>query len=99
MNFYCVFNIGDQRVGINMANVREIIEQGAIEPVPVPLAPDFFHGLFNLRGQVLPLLDLGPFVGAGSSLVSKEALAKNDWAAITTNAKAFVEPIRTARAK
>jgi 2-dehydro-3-deoxyphosphogluconate aldolase / (4S)-4-hydroxy-2-oxoglutarate aldolase len=39
------------------------------------------------------------FVGAGSSLVSKDALGKNDWASITTNAKAFVEAIRAARAK
>jgi 2-dehydro-3-deoxyphosphogluconate aldolase / (4S)-4-hydroxy-2-oxoglutarate aldolase len=39
------------------------------------------------------------FVGAGSSLVSKDALGKNDWASITANAKAFVEAIRAARAK
>jgi 2-dehydro-3-deoxyphosphogluconate aldolase/(4S)-4-hydroxy-2-oxoglutarate aldolase len=39
------------------------------------------------------------FVGAGSSLVTKDALAKNDWAGVTANAKAFVEAIRTARAK
>jgi 2-dehydro-3-deoxyphosphogluconate aldolase/(4S)-4-hydroxy-2-oxoglutarate aldolase len=39
------------------------------------------------------------FVGAGSSLVSKDALSKNDWAAITTNAKAFVSAVRAARAK
>jgi 2-dehydro-3-deoxyphosphogluconate aldolase / (4S)-4-hydroxy-2-oxoglutarate aldolase len=39
------------------------------------------------------------FVGAGSSLVSKDALSKNDWTSITTNAKAFVEAIRAARAK
>ena len=37
------------------------------------------------------------FVGAGSSLVSKDAMAKGDWAAITANAKAFVEAVRTAR--
>jgi len=39
------------------------------------------------------------FVGAGSSLVTKDALAKSDWAGVTANAKAFVEAIRTARAK
>jgi 2-dehydro-3-deoxyphosphogluconate aldolase / (4S)-4-hydroxy-2-oxoglutarate aldolase len=39
------------------------------------------------------------FVGAGSSLVSKDALSKNDWTSVTTNAKAFVEAIRAARAK
>src|SRR5580704_14974069 len=39
------------------------------------------------------------FVGAGSSLVTKDALAKNDWASVTANAKLFVETIRAARAK
>ncbi|MGD0388315.1 MAG: bifunctional 4-hydroxy-2-oxoglutarate aldolase/2-dehydro-3-deoxy-phosphogluconate aldolase [Tepidisphaeraceae bacterium] len=39
------------------------------------------------------------FVGAGSSLVTKDALAKSDWAGVTANAKAFVEAVRTARAK
>jgi 2-dehydro-3-deoxyphosphogluconate aldolase/(4S)-4-hydroxy-2-oxoglutarate aldolase len=39
------------------------------------------------------------FLGAGSSLVTKDALAKNDWSSITTNAKAFVEAIKSARAK
>jgi len=38
-------------------------------------------------------------VGAGSSLVSKEALAKNDWSAIAATAKQFVEAIKSARAK
>jgi 2-dehydro-3-deoxyphosphogluconate aldolase/(4S)-4-hydroxy-2-oxoglutarate aldolase len=39
------------------------------------------------------------FVGAGSSIVSKDAMANSDWPAITNNAKAFVDAIRTARAK
>lgn len=39
------------------------------------------------------------FVGAGSSLVTKDALAKNDWSSVTANAKAFVEAVRVARAK
>jgi 2-dehydro-3-deoxyphosphogluconate aldolase/(4S)-4-hydroxy-2-oxoglutarate aldolase len=39
------------------------------------------------------------FLGAGSSLVTKDALAKNDWASVTANARAFVEAIRAARAK
>jgi 2-dehydro-3-deoxyphosphogluconate aldolase / (4S)-4-hydroxy-2-oxoglutarate aldolase len=37
------------------------------------------------------------FVGAGSSLVSKDALSKNDWPAITANAKSFVAAIAAAR--
>lgn len=36
-------------------------------------------------------------VGAGSNLVSKEAVAKKDWPAIAANAKAFVEAARSAK--
>jgi 2-dehydro-3-deoxyphosphogluconate aldolase/(4S)-4-hydroxy-2-oxoglutarate aldolase len=36
-------------------------------------------------------------VGAGSSLVPKEAMQNRDWAAITVNAKAFIEAVKTAR--
>jgi purine-binding chemotaxis protein CheW len=61
---YCVFNIGDRRVGIPMTSVREILDKEFIAPTPIPLAPEFVHGLFNLRGQVLPFLDLSGFVGA-----------------------------------
>ena len=37
-------------------------------------------------------------IGVGSALVSKEALAKNDWGAITACAKSFVEAVQKARA-
>lgn len=39
------------------------------------------------------------FVGVGSALVTKDAMARKDWPAITANAKAFVEAVRTARGK
>ena len=38
-------------------------------------------------------------VGVGTSMVTKDALAKGDWNAITANARAFVEAVRNARAK
>lgn len=37
-------------------------------------------------------------VGAGSSLVSKDAMAKNDWKVVTAAAKEFVEAVKVARA-
>jgi chemotaxis signal transduction protein len=64
MASYCVFNVGNCRVGIEMTSVREIIDLPLITPTRLPLTPAFIHGLFNLRGQVLPYLDLGPMVGA-----------------------------------
>lgn len=38
-------------------------------------------------------------VGAGSGLVSKDAMAKRDWAAITSNARAFIQSVESARGK
>jgi 2-dehydro-3-deoxyphosphogluconate aldolase / (4S)-4-hydroxy-2-oxoglutarate aldolase len=38
-------------------------------------------------------------LGVGSALVTKDAMAKGDWGAITANAKAFVEAVRLARGK
>jgi 2-dehydro-3-deoxyphosphogluconate aldolase/(4S)-4-hydroxy-2-oxoglutarate aldolase len=36
-------------------------------------------------------------IGVGSALVSKDALAKNDWASITNSAKAFVDAVKKVR--
>ena len=38
-------------------------------------------------------------LGVGSSLVTKDALAKNDWPTVTATAKAFVQAVATARGK
>ncbi len=37
-------------------------------------------------------------LGVGSAMFPKEAMAKNDWGAITSNARAFAEAVRAARA-
>ncbi len=51
-----VFGLGEQSYGVNVAKVREVIL-----PVPVaasPGQPPDVLGMFNLRGAVLPLVDL-----------------------------------------
>lgn len=84
MTSYCVFNVGERRIGIAMAHVREIIERHLVVPTPVPLTPPFVHGLFNLRGQVFPYLDLSTFVGgqADSGSAPAKAGAKSEERAI-----------------
>lgn len=42
--------------GVDIGAVREIIPVQKI--VPVPRAPDFVEGVINLRGRVIPVLDL-----------------------------------------
>lgn len=50
------FEIGDEEFAIPILNVLEIVKP--IEYTRVPRAPDYVLGVFNLRGNVFPLIDL-----------------------------------------
>jgi purine-binding chemotaxis protein CheW len=51
-----VFRLGEESFGMRLHEVREIIMVGQI--TPVPRAPSFVEGVLNLRGEVMPVLDL-----------------------------------------
>lgn len=53
---YLTFGISTERYGISILDVREII--GMIGIRPVPNLPDFMKGVINLRGKVIPVLDM-----------------------------------------
>ena len=51
-----VFNLADEDYGVDIGTVREIIQMQAITKVPE--APHFTEGVINLRGSVIPVVDL-----------------------------------------
>jgi len=51
-----IFQIGDEEFGIDIMNVQEIIRMTAITDIPG--TADFVEGVVNLRGGVLPVIDL-----------------------------------------
>lgn len=51
-----VFRLGAENYGLRLHEVREIIMVGQI--TPVPRAPQFVDGVLNLRGEVMPVVDL-----------------------------------------
>ena len=53
---YLVFELMEERYGIPLSSVKEVI--GLTEITKVPNVPDFFVGLINLRGQIISVLDL-----------------------------------------
>lgn len=55
-NKYLLFNIGEEVYGIDIATVTEIIEMQKITDVPD--MPSFIKGVINLRGRVIPVMDL-----------------------------------------
>ncbi|MBE0495114.1 MAG: purine-binding chemotaxis protein CheW [Campylobacterales bacterium] len=50
------FIVSDEEYAIPMLNIQEIIKP--IEYTRVPSVPDYVLGVFNLRGNVIPLIDL-----------------------------------------
>lgn len=58
-----VFSIGSQRFGVNVAKVREVIEPLTITAMPE--THECILGMFQLRDQVTPLIDLPRCLGKG----------------------------------
>jgi len=53
---FLTFSLGEEDYGIEILTVREIV--GLLPVTPVPQAPHSVRGVVNLRGQVIPVVDL-----------------------------------------
>ncbi len=53
---YLTFALGAEEYGVQILKVREIIS--VMEITPVPRTPAYVKGVINLRGQVIPVIDL-----------------------------------------
>lgn len=63
------FLVGGERFGIDILCIKEIIEFG--RPTPVPMMPAFLRGVINLRGTVVPVIDLAARFGRVQAVVGK----------------------------
>ncbi|HTR39467.1 MAG TPA: chemotaxis protein CheW [Bryobacteraceae bacterium] len=53
---YLTFKLSDEVFAIDVAKVREVLEFSTI--TKIPRTPDFMSGVINLRGNVVPVVDL-----------------------------------------
>jgi purine-binding chemotaxis protein CheW len=53
---FLTFFLGDEEYGLEILKVQEII--GLMSITRVPRTPDFVRGVINLRGKVIPIIDL-----------------------------------------
>ena len=53
---YLTFNLGGESYGLEIMKVQEIIKM--IEVTSIPKTPEFVRGVVNLRGKVIPVVDL-----------------------------------------
>ena len=62
---YLTFRLGDEIFAIDVANVREILEFTKV--TKVPKTPEYMRGVINLRGSVVPVLDMRQKFGMEST--------------------------------
>ncbi|HNY31609.1 MAG TPA: chemotaxis protein CheW [Fibrobacteria bacterium] len=53
---FLTFRLGGENFGIPIERVREILQ--FVEPTLIPMMPPFLCGVINLRGAVVPVIDL-----------------------------------------
>lgn len=67
---YLTFALGKEEYGIAIGNVREII--GIMEITHLPQTPHYMKGVINLRGKVIPVVDLRLKFGMESAAHTRE---------------------------
>ena len=67
---YLTFALGPEEYGLEILKVREII--GYMEITAVPQTPHHVKGVINLRGQVIPVIDLRTKFGMETAEVTEE---------------------------
>jgi len=66
------FRIGEQEFCVDIMAVREI--RGWTPATPLPQSPPFINGVINLRGAVLPIMDLAARLGFATAVTSARSV-------------------------
>jgi len=69
---YCVFRAGRERFCLSVLEVEEVVEWPKI--TRIPLSPAFLMGIFNLRGTIVPLVDIAFTEGRRPGLLPKHVV-------------------------
>ncbi len=67
---YLTFALGPEEYGLEILKVREII--GYMDITAVPQTPEHIKGVINLRGQVIPVIDLRTKFGMNTAEVTEQ---------------------------
>lgn len=74
------FILGDHNYGFVLEQIREICPVGGL--CYIPGGPHFALGVINLRGEIIPILDLQAFIGLNSQAAAAQAWKSGDAKAV-----------------
>jgi len=69
---YCVFRSGRERFCLPVLDVEEVVEWPLV--TKIPLSPGYLLGIFNLRGAIVPLIDIALTEGRRTGLLPKHVV-------------------------
>jgi chemotaxis signal transduction protein len=69
---YCIFRAGRERFCLQVLDIEEVVEWPVV--TRVPLAPSFLMGVFNLRGSIVPVIDIAFTEGRRPDLPPKHCV-------------------------
>lgn len=69
---YCIFRAGRERFSLPVLDVEEVVEWPPV--TRVPLSPPFLMGVFNLRGSIVPVIDIAFTEGRRADLPPKHVV-------------------------
>jgi purine-binding chemotaxis protein CheW len=69
---YCVFRAGRERFCLSVLTIEEVVDWPPV--TRVPLAPSFLMGVFNLRGSIVPLVDIAFTEGRRAGLLPRHVV-------------------------
>ena len=75
------FQLGNENYGINIMDVKEIY--GYQEVRAIPNAPSYVEGIFNLRGEIIPIINLHKRFHIGRAELSEEDMLLSGFIILT----------------
>jgi len=69
---YCIFRAGRERFSLSVLDVEEVVEWPSV--TRMPLSPAFLMGIFNLRGSIVPVIDIAFTEGRRPDLSPKHVV-------------------------
>ncbi len=68
---FLTFMLGEEQFAVGILHIKEIIEYGSL--ATVPMMPACVRGVINLRGAVVPVMDLSARFGRSPSAITKRS--------------------------
>lgn len=72
---YCIFRAGRERFCLAVLDVEEVVDWPSM--TRLPLGPPFLMGVFNLRGSIVPVIDIAVSEGRRPDLPPKRVVVAN----------------------